>query len=138
MFFSFFFFHSVQSLAPKHEERNRITTRQGGTECVQTRRSVNLNLFYTRHSWYTAAIRTREGTGKKRKKKKEKEEKKKGGMGIVGREIAASRHLKQLVKSRMAGLRMSKEKVANSISCSNKNGTPRKCRENGGKRGKCK
>lgn len=43
-------------------------------------------------------------------------------MGIVGREIAASRLLKQLVKSRMAGLRMSKGKAANSTSCSNKNG----------------
>lgn len=71
---------------------------------------------------HTAAIRTREGTGKKRKKKERKEEKKKGGMGIVGREIAASRLLKQLVKSRMAGLRMSKGKAANSTSCSNKNG----------------
>lgn len=72
---------------------------------------------------HTAAIRTREGTGEKRGEKKgRKEEKKKGGMGIVGREIAASRLLKQLVKSRMAGLRMSKGKAANSISCSNKNG----------------
>ena len=58
---------------------------------------------------HTAAIRTREGTGEKRGEKKgRKEEKKKGGMGIVGREIA--------------GLRMSKGKAANSISCSNKNG----------------
>ena len=45
---------------------------------------------------HTAAIRTREGTGEKRGEKKgRKEEKKKGGMGIVGREIAASRLLKQ-------------------------------------------
>lgn len=87
---------------------------------------------------HTAAIRTREGTGKKRKKKERKEEKKKGGMGIVGREIAASRLLKQLVKSRMAGLRMSKGKAANSTSCSNKNGNVEKGRETEGKRGKCK
>ena len=90
---------------------------------MQTRRSVNLNLFYTRHSWCTQLRSVHaKGQEKRGEKKGRKEEKKKGGMGIVGREIAASRLLKQLVKSRMAGLRMSKGKAANSTSCSNKNG----------------
>lgn len=59
---------------------------------------VNLNLFYTRHSGLYSCDPWRDSGGQAA----EGGLKKGGGTGIVGREIAASRLLKQLVKLRMA------------------------------------